>query len=378
MEISIQDEADPGTVILDRDAIDQLTRGKIIDAPITRLKSNPDIWVLPTAMQQNGDIFLSHTLIRGDLEDLENAEYCIINEHALFEIPERLEGRNNGRHWITNLLHLEEGVLAFLHSEYTAEDDYFGMPAAIIDRKEARAPGRSCISLAWLSAENLENERFRFDFLGHLSTYCAEFPHHNVSGTPVFVNEQDGVEYLNIMFTDIKGHRVDGGWVRDEGYVSQARAPLADVIDQAQKGNVIRWHKRDGSEWKEAMGRQSSGVLPHIDGFDDDRISSGEVIVHSDVVRHGGTGRFILLTYVLTQKGRNPTCLVLYSSADGLRWEFEGTSHARSDCEKGWSYATFFDESAVGEAQDLSVIIGWEYGKDARCVYKLGVEIKDT
>ena len=90
MKLTIQNYEDPGTVLLNRDEIDALTRGNIIDAPITRLKQNPDVWLLPTAMQQNGDVFLSHTLVRGDLDQLESAEFCVVNEHLLFDTPEHL------------------------------------------------------------------------------------------------------------------------------------------------------------------------------------------------------------------------------------------------------------------------------------------------
>ena len=373
MKISIEDYSDPSTVLLDRAAIEALTQGKIIDAPITRLKRNPDLWLLPTAMQQNGDVFLSHTVVRGDLDKLESSEFCIVNEHKLFEVPEHLADQNNGRHWITNLLHLEDGVLAFLHSEYTGQNDYFGMEASLIDDVETRAPGRSSIGLAWLSQEDLDADRIRFTYLGHTATYSAGFPHFNVSGTPVLVNEVDGTEYVNILFMDSQGEEEEGGWRKDDAFVTQARAPLADVVDHAKQGSVSPWRKRDKKGWSDAMGSSSRAVLPRAPGHPDKRIREGDVIVHSDLMRDPKSGRFVLLAYVLKRKKRNPSSIVFYSSEDGVKWQFEGTTHERDDGEAGWSYASFFDVDA--EDSNPFVLIGWDYGKPGRCVYKLGVEI---
>lgn len=375
MRISVQDHGEPGTVLLDRRAIEALTRGKIIDAPITRLKRDPDLWLLPTAMQQNGDVFLSHTLVRGDLADLEAAEFRVVNEQTLFEIPDHLADRNTGRHWITNLLHVDDGVLAFLHSEYTGEDDFFGMESSLIDGVETRAPGRSCISLGWISNEDLDAERIRFLYLGHIATYSSEFPHYNVSGTPVLVNECDGVEYVNILFMDVQGKAGDDGWIKDSGYVTQARAPLGQVVEQAKAGLLAPWSKRHENGWADAMGRRSIGVLPRVPGHPDKRIRTADVIVHSDLLQDPGSGRYILLAYVLRQKRRNPSSMVFYSSEDGLRWQFEGTSHERDDGEAGWSYASFFDVADGVEGSTPYVLFGWDYGKPGRCVYKLNVEL---
>jgi len=337
MKISIQDYNDSGTVLLDRDRIDQLTRGNIIDAPITCVKTDPSVWLLPTAMQQNGDVFLSHTLVRGDLTDLENAEYCIINEHTLFDIPEHFQKDRIGRQWITNLLPVDGGTLAFLHTEYAGNEDYFGMPGTVIDGVPTKAPGRSCISLAWISAENLKSDIFRFQFLGHIATYCADMPHFNVSGTPVFVSEHEGIKYINLMFMDVKAKKVEDGWEKEATYIAQARSPLSDTVTKAKEGKLSQWMKRDNKEWKDAMGKQSTGVLPHVK-MDDERISKGDIIVHSDAVYHSPSERYILFGYVLQQKNRNPSSIVMYSSKDGLEWDFEGVSSGRSDCIGGWSY----------------------------------------
>lgn len=371
MKLTIQNYEDPGTVLLNRDEIDALTRGNIIDAPITRLKQNPDVWLLPTAMQQNGDVFLSHTLVRGDLDQLESAEFCVVNEHLLFDTPEHLANQNNGRHWITNLLHVEGGVLAFLHSEYTGQDDFFGMATHIIDGAETKAPGRSSIGLAWLSAEDLAADQFTFTYLGHIATYSANFPHYNVSGTPVLVNQIDGVEYVNIMFMDAKGSRTSDGWDKDAAFVAQARAPLELVVEKAKSGELAQWQKRSGSDWSDAMGRRSSSALPRVPGHPDKRIRMGDVIVHSDAAFVERLGKYVLLAYVLKRKNRLPTALVLYTSDDGLEWEYSGTEHERTDGEAGWSYASFFDVNDDGKPY---VIIGWDYGKPGRRVYKLEVD----
>lgn len=395
MKISIQNYAEPGTVVLDAPLIDQLTRGNIIDAPITLLREDPPIWLLPTAMQQNGDIYLSHTLLKGYLGDLSDAEYCIINEHDLFLIPEHLQKQNNGRHWITNLLHTESGVLAFLHSEYTADGDYFGMPSIRVDGGLIRAPGRSAISLAWLPKDRLDTDIFQFNYLGHIATYCADTPHFNVSGTPVFVNTDNGTEYINILFSDMlasqgtfkpnaKSTPDPEGWEKIKSFVSQARAPLKEVIASAKKGKLTGWLKRNCDEWSDAKGKLATGVIPKVDGHSDRRIADGEVIVHSDIARIDPSGMYILVAYVLTRKDRttysvlNPTCLVVYSSEDGLNWKFETTSNERTDCDTGWSYVKLLCKGRRANDQSLYALIGWEYGKDARSVHRLEIGISDS
>lgn len=380
MKISIQDHTEPGTVVLDASFIDQLTRGKIIDAPVTLLREDPPVWILPTAMQQNGKIFLSHTFLKGYLGDLSDAQYRVINEHELFSVPEHLKGQNNGRHWITNLLHTEDGVLAFLHSEYAGENDFFGMPAIKLDGAEIKAPGRSAIGLAWLPKDRFDAEHYRFDYLGHIATYGADIPHFNVSGTPVYVTRHDGVEYVNILFSDIMAEEGPEGWTTVQKFVSQARAPLAEVVARAQKGECAGWLKRDGDDWRDAMGKSATGILPRVKGHPDRRIAVGDVIVHSDIAQLGPNGPYILVGYVLVQKNRNPSCLVVYSSEDGSNWKFETTSNERFDCIQGWSYVKLLDKGRRNGDRHPYALIGWEYGKgkDARAVYRLALQISDT
>lgn len=376
MKFSIQDHKEAGTIVLDSALIDQLTRGNIIDAPITLLRESPPVWILPTAMQQNGKIYLSHTLLKGYLGDLSDAEYAVINEFELFSVPDHLSNKNIGRHWITNLYHHEDGILAFLHSEYAGDDDYFGMPSIICNGRRVFAPGRSAISLAWLPRDRLDNDLFNFIYLGCIATYSASIPHFNVSGTPVFVNFDQGVCYINILFDDVHCTLGSDGWNIKNIFVSQARAPIADVIAGAKKGEITHWRKRNGEEWNDAIGGIARGILPSVE-HPDHRIACGELIVHSDVAYIERYGIFVLVAYVLVQKDLNPSCLVIYSSTDGLNWKFESTFNERMDCKKGWSYVKMFDKGRRNGDRSLYCLVGWDYGKDGRCVYRLAMQISE-
>ena len=371
MKISIQNHSDAGTVILDAPLIDQLTRGNIIDAPITLLREDPAIWILPTAMQQNGKIYLSHTLVKGHFDDLSDAEYCIVNEHDLFIVPDHL--KNNGRHWITNLLHTDEGVIAFLHSEYTGEGDFFGMQGIMFDERETRAPGRSAIGLAWLPKDRYDAEIYQFDYLGHIATYCSDVPHFNVSGTPMYVNTDEGVEYINILFSDVHATQNDKGWWKDKVMVAHARASLKDVVADAKKGKVSNWLKRNGDAWGDALGKEATGVLPPAKGYADHRIANGEIIVHSDIATIKPDGSYILIGYVLNMRTLHPSCLVIYSSKDGLNWTFEKTSNERSD--GSWSYVKILNKGRRDKKGSYYAIIGYDYGKESRKVYRLEIDI---
>lgn len=379
MKFSIQSHEDPNTVILDASLIDQLTRGNIIDAPITLLRQDPPVWILPTAMQQNGDIFLSHTFVKGYWDDLSDAEYMVRTEHELFSIPEHLKGKNNGRHWITNLYHTDEGVLAFLHSEYTGENDHFGMPGVIFEGAMRSAPGRSAISLAWLPIERLQEDEVRFEYLGHIANYCSEIPHFNVSGTPIFTNSINGVEYMNIMFTNIETSADEQGvWRQRIGYVSQARAPLKEIIKGAKKGYATKWVKRNGNIWTDSLLPGSTPALPRkLDYTKDKRIRAGAVIVHSDVRFFKEVNKYILISYVHKFKDERATQFVIYSSKNGVEWEFETTSSARNDCIGGWSYIKIFREGRRNGDDAPYIIVGWDYGKPGRCVYRLNLHVSN-
>ena len=68
-KVEIQSYKDEGTLVFNSREIDYLMRGDIIDAPISLVtkKDGTTVWFLPTALQQNGKIYLSHTVVRGCL-----------------------------------------------------------------------------------------------------------------------------------------------------------------------------------------------------------------------------------------------------------------------------------------------------------------------
>ena len=117
--IKMQDYRDEGTLVLNDRKIDFLMRGDIIDAPISLVtkKDGTRVWILPTALQQNGKIYLSHTIVRGDLYNLDNSEIEIVDEEDLFSMSDAViaDGKSFGRHWITNIVQTDDGLLALIH-----------------------------------------------------------------------------------------------------------------------------------------------------------------------------------------------------------------------------------------------------------------------
>ena len=391
-KVEIQSYKDEGTLVFNSREIDYLMRGDIIDAPISLVtkKDGTTVWFLPTALQQNGKIYLSHTVVRGDLYDLPNSEVVVIDEEELFtESKAVVEAKKSiGRHWITNITQTKEGLLAQIHSEYTAEGDFFGMECIIRNDVRTCAPGVSKISLAWLPIEKFENDNYDFLFLGHLVGPASDIPHLNVHGTPWYVNTgEDGVEYLNLIYADEDFSKTEtGGWATVDGmshYIARVRAPFADVIKDAMNGEIGTWEKQYGNNWSENLEKPAVGILPKLrQKFNrvDKRLTAGSVIVHSDAIKHLETGRYFLSTYLLRTRSK-PSRLVFYSSCDGEKWTLAGGGNPRGDGKSGWSYLTLLDRDNTdfGVAKkEFDVIAGFDYGKPKRSVYRMKVDIGDN
>lgn len=388
-KIGMQDYQDEGTLVLNSREIDYLMRGDIIDAPVSLVtkKDGTAVWFLPTALQQNGKIYLSHTVVRGDLYDLNNSEIEVVDEEELFTMSDDViaSGKSIGRHWITNIMQTETGLLALIHSEYTAEGDFFGMECVLKNDVETCAPGVSKISLAWLPIEKFEADDYSFLFLGHLVGPSSDIPHFNVHGTPWYVNEDAaGVEYLNLIYADeVFNFSEERGWTtaKNGPRISRVRAPLEAVIKDATDGKIGTWEKSISGEWSEKLDEPGNAILPKIKRFEskDERLAAGDVIVHSDAIKHLDTGRYILSTYLLRTR-RKPSRIVFYSSCDGERWSYAGDGNPRSDGKSGWSYLTLLDRNNTdfGVAQtDIDLITGFDYGKPKRSLYRVKLDVGD-
>lgn len=391
-EIAIQDYNDKDVLVLNRTEIDYLMQGDIIDAPIS-LATKTDgkrVWILPTALQQNGDIYLSHTFVIGDLQNVEDAEIITIDEERLFSYPEKLEKSYYGRHWITNIVQTDEGLIALLHSEYTRDTDVFGMDCAVIAGGKQCAPGRSQISLAWLPIDKFEKNDFSFEFLGHISGSYSDVPHFNVHGTPwYFSDEKDGNKYLNLIFADGSFVKRRGKWRAKQGglRIGQLRANFKDLMTAISTGENGSWTKYTKAGWVSPDVAVAKAVLPIIPNMTnvDTRIANGRVVVHSDAIYHEPTGAHFLSSYVLERKRKRkgkmvtvPSSLIFYKACPGENWSYVGRYHPRRDGKKGWSYLSLIssDDTDFGQSRgNFDLMSGWDYGELDRKILRMNVEV---
>jgi len=384
-ELNVQHYEDEGTLVLNRREIDFLMRGDIIDAPISvaSKSDNSKVWFLPTAMQQNSEIYLSHTIVQGDLKNVSEAKVTILGEQDMFVNSNQLENRNYGRHWITNVVQTPKGLIAILHSEYTNEGDFFGMPCVFIDKLNHCAPGYSQISLAWLSNEKFENDNYQFTFLGNIAGSYSELAHFNVHGTPWYLTtSKGGVSYLNLLYADAEINLIHDGekyiTSGDGVRIGRLRIEYDDLLDAVSNGTLGEWKKLTSEGWLSPEKLPALRVLPLVPEMQhiDKRIADGRVVVHSDAIFHEPTNSYFLSAYVLNRD--DPSSLVFYNSCDGEKWNYVGNYHARTEGKNGWSYLTLLssDDSDNGFSKSsFDLISGWEYGKEERRILRMKTEV---
>lgn len=370
--------ADEAEIVLSTRDINKLTRGDIIDAPIsTYLFNNEVYWILPTAMQQNSMVYLSHTILKG--RELDKSEIVgIYNQNKLFKNSPNAITSTKGYKWITNTYQNEHGVLAFIHVEYAGEKDYWGMPCITTsDGRKKCAPGQSKIGLAWMETPKNFSGVPEFTFLGFIAGYSGNIAHFNVQGTPYSIVREEGIDYLNIWFADKNNFYKSMN-------VARARAPLNDVITAARNGMTIKWKKYNNGAWEDALKGKSSSALPEVRGVEgvDQRVARGNVFVHSDVVKHVESGKYFLCAYTLESE-KEPSSLVFYESCNCIDWELNTianpTRENRPKC--GWSYMTFIDDNGTDNGMasgTFTLLVGYDYGGPKRHVAKFRIAVSDS
>ena len=379
LKVSNHDE----TILFSKADIERLTDGNIIDAPIsTFLWNGKNVWLLPTARQYNDipveHLVLSHHLTIGSVKDPAQADIGEFSQRDFIVDSDNAISGTKGYKWITNTYQTPEGVLGFVHSEYTDVDDHWHMACDPWVKKKQCAPGNSKVGLAWMKTPAGIDEKPQFKYLGHIAGYSGDRRHFNVHGVPWFINIENGKEYLNIVYHDTNG-------IRDWGQITRARSPLRDVLAAAKEGSTTKWEKYNRGSWEDALNGQSSSILPLVPILNDidPEIAKGHVIVHGDVVKHRESGRYFLAAYTLKRVGlaQRPSRLVFYDSCDGTNWQFNSFSNERADGEWGWSYLTFVDDdgSDNGMASGLfNLIAGFDYGRPLKRVELLDVTVPES
>ena len=364
----------------------ELMDGNIIDAPISTFRvGEKNVWILPTANQHIVDgvstrLSVSHTLTVGGLSNPKEINMGMFPEESFTPVSPTATTGTSGYKWITNTYQTADGVLGFVHAEYTGENDYWTMPCdPWIDRAYC-APGKSKIGLAWMDTTPGFHHNPVFVYLGHIAGFTADRQHFNVHGTPYFINTVDGVRYMNIVFHD--SHRVD--W----GQITIARSPLQEVITAAKEGRTSEWKKYNNGQWEDAITGTSSSILPKVPELQsiDPNIANGRVIVHSDAVYHEDSKRYFLSAYTLERSGHNsdtgtPSRLVFYDSCDGINWNFNRYANDRTDGEWGYSYVSIFDDDGRdnGRATGPFVLMsGFDYGRPKKHVLTVDISVPDA
>lgn len=152
---------------------------------------------------------------------------------------------------------------------------------------------------------------------GQSWTYCGEIvkaadPYRNVGGGAYHIVG----DHLQVYYNDTKGQ-------------CMARAKLADVLREAKRQRVGKWHKHCEGKWNVPGLAAISGtpIFPRKGGED----------VHSDAAYCTALKKY-LLTVQTHAKGR----LLLFSSSDGVAWQLETVVDSNDD---GLiqAYSTFVD-----------------------------------
>lgn len=155
-------------------------------------------------------------------------------------------------------------------------------------------------------------------------TYCGEIvraadPHTNVGGGAYII--KDG--YLYVYYND-RG-------INDRNrQICVARAKLKNVLNDASKSKVGKWHKYRDGHWKTTGLSDSTGtgVIPRVYGSED---------VHSDAAFCTALDKYLLTV----QTGR-ANKLLLFSSDDGINWSKEAVVDQAEENEIQ-AYSAFVD-----------------------------------
>ena len=156
-------------------------------------------------------------------------------------------------------------------------------------------------------------------------TYCGEvitpaFRRTNVGGGAYIIKE----DYLYVYYNDrgtVRGSRKG---------ICVARAPFNEVLKKAEKHQVSRWHKYRDGKWEvlalsDVMG---TPIIPVVYGGED---------CHSDAAYC-----VPLKKYLFTVQSQIGNKLLLYSSSNGVNWEFKAVVDS-SESNRFMPYSAFVD-----------------------------------
>ncbi len=167
-------------------------------------------------------------------------------------------------------------------------------------------------------------------------TYCGEIikpasRRTNVGGGAYIIKDKHLYIYYNDRGTARSSHKG----------ICVARAPMQEVLENAEKHQVSRWHKYRDDKWETLALSEIAGtpVIPTVYGGED---------CHSDAAYCVPLKR-----YLFTVQSQIGNKLLLYSSSNGVNWVFETLIDA-SESNRFMPYSTFVDFN--GPRSDCSEI----------------------
>lgn len=185
---------------------------------------------------------------------------------------------------------------------------------------------------------------------GESWTYCGQIispqydngPPTNIGGVPFLIVNDGGVDYFYAYFNDWKNSGAGASIVH-----AAARAKVSDVVTAAQAGTVVNWTKYNGG-WASAspgMGGASSEILTACGGCGYNNISNMDL--HSDAAYSTGLlNKYLMTVSAGSWKNLTNQGLLLYSSSDGVNWNYELTVDGTVNKEHPYSTLASFDNAS--------------------------------
>lgn len=311
------------------------------DSPITTYQVNGERrWLIAMWNKAHGGI--DHMESTGPIDRPFAKLISIKPQSMLFQYD---HNRFSGSFWIVNTYQVGTGILAFIHIE-NAEGT---RKKPVKGDVSGTSSGKSRIGLAWSS-----NEGESFRFLGHILIPSGDPEPSNIQGLPYIII----AGYCYVYFHDATGLTV-------------ARAPISEVIEAANKGEVIPWMKYSGTE----LGFASPGLGGISERLKIDGIS------HSDAACSTYNEKCYL---VLTRKNwlAKDTWIRLFETVDGVNWtlKFIIANEAPSSVKEGYQYSTIIDKSGNDNGvvgQKFFIYTLKDNRDSARAAYRWEVDLGD-
>jgi len=315
--------------VLDKEVVSEAKEaanisGGHIDASISQYTyQGTRHWIFPSAPDPAGGISVFYEFSTGLIN---NPLIPVVNsgrEDTLVVPPDNPNNSDTGGYkWITNTYQDSTGVLAFVHAEHVLQPP-----------NGTKGPGNSRIGIAWADGAPTNGSAPVFTYLGHVIKPNTDPYHFNVQGTPYLIHNDNGTDYFYIYFHDKSSNL--NGW----GHIAVARAPVAQVMNDAKNGVKTQWYKYFQGNWsKPGYG----GLSSPVGGI-------GRIVMHSDAAKSTYNGRYYLAGYYQSNNWKNgqPGKVIVYESCDAINWSEVETVGESTDPNRLIQYVSITDNTGT-------------------------------